>query len=112
MRKSPFASSATPAAGVLNCVKGAAAEQISVACTLWPALPPMPLPPPSSSPLPRTVIRPSNYTAALRPAITQICPGGLTPRAMFLLTVTLPSAFTVTFETGITPVAPSNLARE
>ena len=28
---------------------------------------------------------------------------------MFRLTVTLPSAFTVTFDTGITPIPPSNL---
>src|SRR5437867_13340673 len=60
-------------------------------------------------------MRPSFLMSALRSAITQIWPAGLTPRAMFLVTFgKLPSVFAVpaTFETAWTPTPPSNLTRE
>src|SRR5262252_2107788 len=110
--KSPSAASATPVAAVLCCTNGAAASQISVASTLWLALRPMLLPPASKRPLPLTLMLPSVFTSALRSSIVQIWPGGLTPRTVLRATVTEPSALTVTFETGTTPIPPLNFARE
>src|SRR5262249_46296167 len=42
--------------------------------------------------------------------MTQICPGELMPRTTLRLTVVTPLT-TVTFDTGITPIPPSNLTR-
>src|SRR2546425_6170479 len=87
IRKSPLASSGTPcmpavtsSLSVLCKVKvPSGATQISVAKTLCPAFVPMLLPPASSKPRPRTLMRPSTFTSALRSAIVQIWPGGGDP---------------------------------
>ena len=100
---------------VFRSTKGDAASQISVAKTLAPAFVLMPLPPAKSRPLPSTLMCPSVLTSALRSAIAQSWPAGLTPRTTFLVTLgKLPSAFAApeTFETGWTPIPPSNLTRE
>ncbi len=59
MRKSPSEARGTPAAGVECAVALAAGPQKSVACTLWPALVPIPFPPARSNPRPFTSTRPS-----------------------------------------------------
>src|SRR5258705_6542919 len=111
IRKSPFGASATPAPFVLCSVKGATASQISVAKTLALALKPMALPPPSSRPRPSTWIRPSTFTSALRAEITQIWPGGWTPRTMFRVTTSAVAACPTPAATGRTPIPPRNFTR-
>src|SRR5882724_2654600 len=111
IRKSPFGASASPAPYVLCSVKGATASQISVAKTLALALKPMALPPPSSRPRPSTWIRPSTFTSALRAEITQIWPGGWTPRTMLRVTTSAVAACPTPAATGRTPIPPRNFTR-
>src|SRR6266478_1982271 len=111
IRKSPFGASGTPTPFVLCSVKGATASQISVAKTLALALKPIALPPPSSKPRPSTSIRPSTFTSALRAEITQIWPGGWTPRTMFRVTTSAVAACPTPAATGRTPIPPRNFTR-
>src|SRR6267378_2225418 len=117
IRKSPLGSSGTTGSVLCN-VNGAVASQISVARTLWPALPPMPLPPASSRPRPLTLMLPSIFTSALRSAIVHSWPGGWTPRTMFRFTlstvcaVASGGATATPAETGMTPIPPLNFTRE
>src|SRR5258706_5416902 len=67
-----------------------------------------------SKPRPLTLIRPLMSTSALRSAILQGPAPGKTPLTMFSLTLgNVPSGFTgpAPFATGMTPMPPSNLAR-
>src|SRR5215467_16162473 len=108
IRKSPLAASGTSPESNSAAPAG---SQISVARTLWFALPPIPLPPASSRPLPLTLTLPSVFTSALRAAMVQIWPGGWTPRTMLRLTTVAVAAAPWPLETGITPMPPLNLAR-
>src|SRR5262245_18598174 len=110
--KSPSGARGTPVRVVLCSINGAAASQISVANTLVPAGGlPIPLPPANTNPFPSTLMSPFVFILASRSLILQICPGELTPRTVFRLTVIVPSAATTTFEIGITPIPPLNLTK-
>jgi hypothetical protein len=57
---------------------------------------------------------PSTFTRALRSAIVQICPGGLTVRTVLRFTsgkVPVTLAFPAALETGMTPIPPLNFTR-
>jgi hypothetical protein len=87
--KSPLGESITPAVDVLNWVKGVVAEQIRVAITDVPGGGrPALFPPAKIRPFPSTLMLPFALTLASSLSITQIWPGGETPRTKFGFTVT------------------------
>ena len=116
--KSPLAESITPAVDVLNWVKGVVAEQIRVAITDVPGGGrPALFPPAKIRPFPSTLMLPFALTLASSLSITQIWPGGDTPRTTFGFTVTGgpvtqaagAAGQPATDETGMTPMPPLNL---
>src|SRR5260370_1512736 len=101
--KSPFAARGTGL--VLRSTKGATSSQMSVAKT-WrlAAAPPVGV---STSAVP-TVMRPSSFTSAFNSAMTHRW-AGCTPRTMLRVTTFAVAAVPGAFETGSTPIPPSNL---
>src|SRR5258708_24365710 len=114
--KSPFAAGGTGL--VLRSTKGATFSQMSVAKTLrLAAVPPvgvstsavpMVSPAANTRPRPSTVMRPSSFTSAFNLWMTHSA-AGCTPRTMLRVTVAASAASTQAFETGSTPIPPSNL---
>src|SRR5258708_18606686 len=112
--KSPFAARGT--GFVLRSTNGATFSQKSVAKTLMLAAAPvgvstsavpMASPEENTRPRPSTAMRPSSFTSAFNLAMTHE-EAGCTPRASVAVTTVATGAIPWAFETGSTPIPPSN----
>src|SRR6267378_8101286 len=114
--KFPFAARGT--GFVLRSTNGATFSQMSVAKTLRLAAGPpvgvstsavpMASPEENTRPRPSTAMRPSSFTSAFNLAMTHE-EAGCTPRTMLRVTTVATGAIPWAFETGSTPIPPSNL---
>ena len=120
-QKSPFGGKTTPADAVRLSVGAVGAPQNKDAKTKRAGVGARPVLSPLAkiSPFPRTTILPLEPIRASRSSMTQICPGGGTPRTIFRFTATrfgpgpgmaqgfVAGQFT-NAETGMTPMPPLN----